>query len=200
MIPEIWICYGKSPARAWPSGGMDSVGSMGTRVPITPAHRHHRTHARTETHLRFQHEAVEAREAGLELSPAQLAAVEAFDRRALAGFQHIMRAQMRLRVTPTRVAVQLERRQLRNRHLTSRIRPRRGAARARSSNPRTTRRQRAKSRSPGRQSEPPDDGGHLLEHQGVSRAASAASSGDSRKSASPCCPRLRRHGREAEVA
>ena len=36
---------------------------------------------RKEGQLRFQHEAAEARDAGLPLSAAQLAAVKAFDRR-----------------------------------------------------------------------------------------------------------------------
>jgi hypothetical protein len=124
------------------------------------ARRHHRTRARTEAQIRFQHEAVEAREAGLPLSASQLAAAKAFDKRALATLQHIMRAQRRRRV-PMRMAVRLELRQIRRRQATS-ISTRRIAGHAGSSNPRASRRRRAKSRSPGRKSSPPDDGGPLL--------------------------------------
>src|SRR4051812_3390059 len=130
-------------------------------------HLRQRRYPRKETELRFQHEAVEARDAGLPLSPAEAAAVKAFDLRILAMRQRMMRPdafppwkKTRFPGLPVRFAARLEVLHLARRQSVTHIHGRRAGRPG--VHLRAARRQRAKSRSPGRRSGPSDDDGPAL--------------------------------------
>jgi hypothetical protein len=138
---------------------------MASRVPIMSPHLRQLRHPRKEAQLRFQHEAVEAREAGQPLAAAQIVAVRAFDWRALGWIRRTERSQAalvaRTRTGPTRAtpgAARLEVLFIRKRRSRSANYPRR-RVRMRATHRRVARRQRARSRSPGRQAGPSDADG-----------------------------------------
>jgi hypothetical protein len=137
---------------------------MASRVPIMSPHLRQLRNPRKETQLRFQLEAVEAREAGQPLAAAQMVAVRAFDWRAVGWIRRMKRSQAALlartrtatRATPG--AARLEVFFIRKRQSHSAYYPGR-RARTRTTHRRVARRQRARSRSPGRRAGPSDDDG-----------------------------------------
>lgn len=138
---------------------------MASRVPIMSPHLRQLRNPRKEAQLRFQHEAVEAREAGQALAAAQIVAVRAFDWRTLGWIRQTKRSQAallaRTRTGPTRAtpgAARLEVLFIRKRNGRAACYPCR-RVRTRSTHRRVARRQRARSRSPGRRAGPSDDDG-----------------------------------------